>query len=64
MYLLTLLGESNRPVQTIDFDQPPTSQEIDEAMADNALAVNFDISRKPLEDIDFEELHEDDLEAI
>ena len=63
MYLLTLLNKS-RVVKTVEFNQPPTSQEIEIAMAETPDAVNFDISRKPLEDSDFEELHEDDLETL
>lgn len=62
MYVLALLN-SNNVVRTVEFHEPPTTQQIELELADSPEADSFDISRKPLEDWDFEE-YENDLEEI
>lgn len=62
MYVLALL-QGNSIVKTVEFHQPPTTQQIESELAETAEADSFDISRKPLEDRDFEE-YENDLEEI
>lgn len=62
MYVLTLL-QSKSIVKTVEFHQPPTTLQIEAELQATPGADSFDISRKPLEDWDFEE-YEDGLEEI
>lgn len=51
MYILTILS-NNRTIKTLEFFQPPTSSEIENALKDfeHVENLNYDIARDPIEE--------------